>query len=69
MVSVDNAAGAVTQVASVRFYVDFSTLGVVAVVLRAPEIDPRDALVPNKPVPAPVPTVTVYAQPSESPTP
>ena len=67
--AVDNAAGAVTQVATVRFFVDFSTLGVVAVVLKAPEMDPRDSLVPQKPVATPVPTVTVYAQPSESPTP
>jgi rod shape-determining protein MreC len=69
VVSVDNAAGAVTQVATVRYFVDFSSLGVVAVVLRAPDIDPRDSLVPTAPTPAPVPTVTVYAQPSESPTP
>ena len=67
--AVDNAAGAVTQVATVRFFVNFSTLGVVAVVLKAPDVDPRDALVPKAPVPVPVPTVTVYAQPSESPTP
>lgn len=67
VISVDNAAGAVTQVASVRLFVDFSSLGVVAVVLKAPKMDPRDALVPAKP--APVPTVTVYAQPSETSTP
>ena len=67
--SVDNAAGAVTQVATVRFYVDFSAIGVVAVVLKAPAGDPRDALIPSKPTPEPIPTVTVYAQPSESPTP
>jgi rod shape-determining protein MreC len=69
VISVDNAAGAVTQVATVAFYVDFFAIGVVAVVLKAPADDPRDALVPSKPTPQPVPTVTIYAQPSESPTP
>ncbi|CAB4576956.1 MAG: cell shape-determining protein [Actinobacteria bacterium] len=62
--SVDNSASAVTQTAEVKFYVNFSTLGVVSVVVRAPEIDPRDALVPPKPVPTPLPTVTVTATPS-----
>jgi rod shape-determining protein MreC len=67
--SVDNAAGAVTQTADVKLYVNFSSLSVVAVVIGAPDSDPRDALVPKAPVPTPVPTVTVYAQPSESPAP
>jgi rod shape-determining protein MreC len=67
--TVDNAAGAVTQTADVKLYVNYSTLSVVAVVVSAPKEDPRDALVPKAPVPTPVPTVTIYAQPSESPTP
>jgi len=67
--AVDNAAGAVTQTADVKLYVNYSTLSVVAVVVAAPKVDPRDALVPKAPVPTPVPTVTIYAQPSESPTP
>ena len=65
--SVDNSPGAVTQTAEVRFYANFSTLGVVAVVIAKPESDPRDALVPPKPVPTPLPTVTIYATPSPSP--
>lgn len=65
--SVDNSPGAVTQTAEVRFYANFSTLGVVAVVIAKPESDPRDALVPPKPVPTPLPTVTIYASPSPSP--
>ena len=64
--SVDNSPGAVTQTAEVRFYANFSTLGVVAVVIAKPESDPRDALVPPKPVPTPLPTVTIYATPSPS---
>ncbi len=67
--TVDNAAGAVTQTADVKLYVNFSALSIVAVVVAAPDADPRDALVPKAPVPKPVPTVTIYAQPSESPTP
>ncbi len=67
--SVDNAAGAVTQTADVKLYVNFAALSIVAVVVGAPESDPRDALVPSAPVPKPVPTVTIYANPSESPAP
>jgi len=67
--SVDNAAGAVTQTADVKLYANFSALSVVAVVVGAPKTDPRDALVPKAPAPTPVPTVTIYATPSESPTP
>ena len=65
--AVDNSAGAVTQTADVKFYTNFSTLGVVAVVVSAPSADPRDALVPAKPRPTPIPTVTVTATPSSSP--
>jgi rod shape-determining protein MreC len=67
--TVDNAAGAVTQTADVKLYVNFSALSVVSVVVGAPDADPRDALVPKAPVPTPVPTVTIYAKPSESPNP
>lgn len=62
--AVDNSASAVTQTADVKFYVNFSTLAVVSVVLKSPEIDPRDSLVPAKPVPTPLPTVTVTVTPS-----
>jgi rod shape-determining protein MreC len=67
--SVDNSPGAVTQTAEVKFYANFSTLGVVAVVVTNPEADPRDSLVPAKPRPTPLPTVTIYASPSPSPSP
>lgn len=65
--AVDNSASAVTQTADVKFYANFATLGVVAVVVSAPSADPRDALVPQKPRPTPIPTVTVTATPSASP--
>ena len=68
--SVDNSPGAVTQTADVKFYANFSTLGVVAVVVSGATADPRDSLVPPKPHPTPIPTVTIYATPSAaSPTP
>lgn len=67
--SVDNAAGAVTQTADVRYFANFSAIGVVTVVLKGAEVDPRDALVPKKPEPTPVPTVTVFVTPSGSPSP
>lgn len=67
--SVDNAAGAVTQTADVRFFANFSAIGVVTVVLKGAEADPRDSLIPAKPMPTPVPTVTVFVTPSQSPSP
>jgi rod shape-determining protein MreC len=67
--SVSNAAGAVTQSATVKYFADFGSLGVVSVVVRAPKADPRDALIPVKPAPTPIPTVTVFITPSPSVTP
>lgn len=65
--SVDNSASAITQTAEVKFYINFSTIGVVAVVVSAPESDPRDSLIPPQPVPTPLPTVTITAVPTPSP--
>ena len=73
VISVDNSPGAVTQTADVKFYTNFSTLGVVAVVVSGSSADPRDSLVPPKPRPTPIPTVTIYAtsgavEPTPTPT-
>jgi len=65
--AVSNAAGAVTQSATVKFLTNFGALGVVSVVLAAPSADPHDSLVPPKPVPTPIPTVTVFVTPTPSP--
>jgi rod shape-determining protein MreC len=65
---VDNSAGAVAQTATVRYYTNFSTLGVVAIVLSGPTSNPGDALVPVKPQATPIPTVTVFVTPSPTPT-
>lgn len=63
---IDNAAGAISQTADVRFYVNFTSLGVVSVVVSGNVADPRDALVPEKPRPTPTPTVTIYASPESA---
>ena len=67
--AVDNSAGSIAQSATVLLYTNFSTLGVVAVVVGGPKLNPGDALVPVKPQPTPVPTVTIFITPSPSPTP
>ena len=64
---VDNSASAITQTADVKYFVNFSTLGVVGVVISMTEADPRDALVPPKPVPTPIPTVTITVTPTPTP--
>jgi rod shape-determining protein MreC len=66
--SVDNSAGAVAQTATIRYYTNFSALGVVAVVVSGSTSNPGDALVPVKPRVTPIPTVTVFVTPSPSPT-
>jgi rod shape-determining protein MreC len=65
---VPNSANYVAQVADVTFYANMNAIGVVSVVLSAPDSDPRNALIPKAPVPTPLPTVTVYVTPSPSPT-
>lgn len=67
--SVPNSAGSVSQLAEVQFFTHLHTLGIVAVVLSPPVSNPRDALVPAKPVPTPIPTVTIYVTPSPTSTP
>jgi rod shape-determining protein MreC len=64
---VDNSAGAIAQSAVVRYYTNFSTLGVVAVVVGGPSSNPGDALVPARPQVTPIPTVTVTVTPTPSP--
>jgi rod shape-determining protein MreC len=66
--AVDNSPGAVAQTATVRYYTNFSNLGVVAIVISGSATDPGDALVPAKPRVTPIPTVTVFVTPSPSPT-
>jgi rod shape-determining protein MreC len=65
---VPNSANYVAQVADVTFYANMNAIGVVSVVISAPDSDPRNALIPKAPVPTPLPTVTIYVTPSPSPT-
>ena len=57
--------GSLTQTALVRPFVNFTSLGVVGVVIGGPAQNPRDSVLP--PGPTPVPTVTVTVTPSASP--
>lgn len=64
VMSVQDSAGGLTQSALVRPFADFTTLGVVGIVVQAPRHDPRDSVLPH---PAPKVTVTVTAPPPSSP--
>jgi rod shape-determining protein MreC len=59
VVSVRGTPGSQTRSASVRPYVDFTSLDLVGVVVEPPRADPRDAVLPPRPASTPQPTVTV----------
>ncbi len=59
---VEGNAGSLTKTALVKPYVDFTSLGVVGVVVGGPAKDPRDSVLPA--AAKPVPTVTVTVTPS-----
>jgi rod shape-determining protein MreC len=59
IVSVSGNAGALTQTALVRPAVNFTSLGVVGVVVQVPRHNPRTSTLPR-----PAPTVTVTSIPS-----
>ena len=56
---VQGNAGSLTKTALVKPYVDFTSLGVVGVVVGGPAKDPHDAVLPAGPKPTPTVTVTV----------
>jgi rod shape-determining protein MreC len=62
-------AGSLTQTATVRPFVNFSSLGVVGVVIGGPARNPRDSVLPPSPRPAPTVTVTVTPRATSSATP
>ena len=71
---VENRAGSLTALALVRPYVDFTTLGVVGIVVVPPSTNPRFSVLPPKPKPRPAPAVarrspSPSVSPSASPTP
>jgi len=63
IVSVRSSAGALTQTALVRPFVNFTTLGVVGIVVQVPRHNARNPILPR---PAPTVTVTVTPGPSSS---
>jgi len=66
---VENRGGSLTALALVQPYVDFTSLGVVGIVVAPPSRNPRFSVLPPAPRVKPVPTVTVTvtARPASSP--
>ena len=66
---VENRGGSLTALALVQPYVNFTSLGVVGIVVAPPSRNPRFSVLPPAPHVKPVPTVTVTvtARPSSSP--
>ena len=58
IVSVHSSAGSLVQTAMVRPYVNFTALGVVGIVVKAPAHNPRVSILPR-----PAPTVTITVTP------
>jgi rod shape-determining protein MreC len=64
---VQNRAGSLTALALVRPYVDFTTLGVVGIVVVPPSTNPRFSVLPPKPTPQHTRAAKRSAHPSGSP--
>jgi rod shape-determining protein MreC len=62
--TVENRAGSLTALALVRPYADFTSLGVVGIVVVPPTLNPRFSVLPPRPAPRPTPAA---ASPSVSP--
>ncbi len=63
----ENRAGSLTALALVRPYVNFTSLGVVGIVVAPPSQNPRFSVLPPKPRPTPTATPKPSARPSASP--
>lgn len=68
VVRVRGNAGSLTQTALVKPFVNFTSLGVVGVVIAGPATNPRDSVLPPSPKPAPTVTVTVTPKATPSAT-
>ncbi len=64
IVRLETSSNALTRSALVRPFADFSSLGVVGVVIVPPRVSPRDSVLPPAPRPTPTPTVTKTVYPS-----
>lgn len=71
VIRVERSTNALTRTALVRPFVDFTSLGVVGVVIVPPRVNPRNAVLPPSPHPTPTPTVTktVFRTPPASASP
>ena len=67
--SISNRAGALTARAMVTPYVNFTSLGVVGIVIEPPHLRPRFSVLPPAPHVKPTPTVTVTVTPGASKSP
>ena len=67
VVDVTGTAGQLARVATVRPFVNVSTLTIVGVVVRPPRVDPRDSVLPSAPASAPVPVASSGASTPSSP--
>jgi rod shape-determining protein MreC len=68
IVKLEGSPNSLTTMALVRPYVDFSSLGVVGVVVVAPRVNPRNSVLPPTPHAKPTPTVTVTVPAKENDT-
>lgn len=66
---VQNRGGSLTALALVQPYVDFTSLGVVGIVVAPPSHNPKFSVLPPAPHVKPVPTVTVTVTPGATPSP
>ena len=68
VIRVERSANALTRSALIRPFVDFTSLGVVGVVIVPPRVNPRYSVLPPSPHPTPTPTVTktVFRSPRAS---
>jgi rod shape-determining protein MreC len=65
---VENRAGSLTAMALVSPYVDFTSLGVVGIVVVPPTLNPRFSVLPPRPAPRPTPPApSPSVRPSPSP--
>lgn len=63
VVKLEGSPNSLTTAALVRPFVDFSSLGVVGVVIAGPRVNPRNSVLPPAPHVKPTPTVTVTVTP------
>jgi rod shape-determining protein MreC len=67
--AVQGTPGQLTRIAKVAPFVDVSSVDVVGVIVQAPRVSPRDAVLPPKPTPSPATSVAPAPTASSSATP